>query len=219
MSQAAPPRTTDPADWRKLYALGLPPGSVRAGLAILIFATTWALLVAQPHREVPDYLRDLLFIIMGHYFASRRQAAPGAEAGPPPLWLPKGSVRLILVIGTAAVAAVLHRRGRLTDVGHNPGVETLLLVGGFLLGVVLNAVYQWWTDRGHRPPRLVEDVRALLASAAAVALVALVVNTRLAPLFPREGIDALFSGAVGLGRFGPEHLLAAFVGFYFGSRS
>jgi hypothetical protein len=55
-------------DWRRLHALGLPAGSVRALLAVLMFATNWGLLVLRPQREVPDYLRDLLFIIMGHYF-------------------------------------------------------------------------------------------------------------------------------------------------------
>jgi hypothetical protein len=32
-------------------------------------------------------------------------------------------------------------------------------------------------------------------------------------------IDSTFAGWIHLGRFGPEHLLAAIVGFYFGSRS
>src|SRR4051794_32368249 len=64
-------------DWRRLHALGLPSGSIRALLALLIFATTWALLVLRPTREVPDYLRDLLFIIMGHYFAARSRAIRG----------------------------------------------------------------------------------------------------------------------------------------------
>ena len=46
----------------------------------MVFATTWGLglLVVRPSQEVPDYLRDLLFIIMGHYFASRGRADHGA---------------------------------------------------------------------------------------------------------------------------------------------
>src|SRR5215210_4654090 len=113
-------------DWRRLHALGMPSGSVRALLAILIFATTWGLLVLRPSQEVPDYLRDLLFIIMGHYFASRRRADQGDEPGPPPLYLPRGSVRLLLVIGCVAVAVVLFRRGQLTTPAKHPGVVTLL---------------------------------------------------------------------------------------------
>ena len=146
--------TQSHVDWRRLHALGLPSGSIRALLAILIFATTWGLLVLRPSREVPDYLRDLLFIIMGHYFAARRWSDQGDEPGPPPLYLPRGSVRLILIAGCVAVALVLFQRGQLTTPRENPGVVTLLLVGGFLLGVVLNAVSDALRERGYRPPRL-----------------------------------------------------------------
>src|SRR4051794_22872147 len=86
-----------PADWRRLHALGMPAGSVRALLAVMIFATVWGLLAFDPSREVPDYLRDLLFVIMGHYFATRKKAGQDAdgkaEVGPPPLFLPNGTVR------------------------------------------------------------------------------------------------------------------------------
>jgi hypothetical protein len=202
-----------------MHALGLPAGSVRALMAVGVFATVWGLLLVDPSREVPDYLRDLLFIIMGHYFASRRRADSSAEEpGPPPLYLPRGSVRLLLVAGCAAVAVVLYRRGRLTALEGNPGAVTLLLVGGFFLGVALSAAGHWWKGRGHTTPRFVEDARALVSMAAAVALVVLVWN-RLFPFFPPEQVDASFSQWVRLGRYGPEHVLAAVVGFYFGSRS
>jgi hypothetical protein len=205
-------------DWRRLHALGLPAGSVRALLALLIFATTWGLLVLKPTQEVPDYIRDLLFIIMGHYFAARRRSGPAEEPGPPPLYLPRGSVRLFLVVGSIAVAVLLFRQGRLTALEQNPGVVTLLLVGGFLLGVTLNSLSTWWRDRGHQTPRILEDLRALISVAAAVILVVLVWNHVLV-LFPTDSVDALLTRRARFGRFGPEHILAAVVGFYFGSRS
>ncbi|WZO97066.1 hypothetical protein EP7_004084 [Isosphaeraceae bacterium EP7] len=207
-------------DWRRIHALGLPSGSIRALLAVMIFATTWGMLVLRPSQEVPDYLANLLFIIMGHYFASRHRAEHGQEpeSGPPPLWLPSGTIRLVLLAGCAAVAALLYRRGQLTEVDRNPGVVTLLLVGGFLIGVVANGLATRWRERGHLRHRGFEDVRALGAMAAAVALVGLVWN-RLFPYFPPEQADALFARWIHFGRFGPEHLLASFVGFYFGSRS
>ena len=95
---------------------------------------------------------------------------------------------------------------------------TLLLVGGFLLGVVLNAVSDALSERGYRPPRLAEDLRALVSLAAALILVVLVLN-RLLLFFPQERIDAILSPWVLIDRYGPEHVLAAVVGFYFGSRS
>jgi hypothetical protein len=201
-----------PLDWRRSHALGLPAGSIRALLAILIFATAWALLLFKPSQEVPDYFRDLLFIIMGHYFASRHRADRVDESGPPPLYLPSGSVRLVLVAGCVAVAVLLYRRGQLTALEENPAVVTLLLV------VVLSAVFTWWKGRGHRPPRIVEDLRALIALAAAATLVVLVLN-RFLFLFPPGRVDTLFVRRLHLGRYGPEHVLAAVVGFYFGSRS
>ncbi len=205
-------------DWRRLHALGLPAGSIRALLAILIFATAWGLLIIRPNQEVPDYVRDLLFIIMGHYFAARRQSEPADEAGPPPLYLPRGTVRLFLVFGSIAVAVILFRRGRLIGLDENPGVVTLLLIGGFLLGVGLSTLSTWWQDRGHRTPRIVEDLRAVISMAAAVTLAILVWNHVL-DLLPADSVDAALSTGAHLGRFGIEHVLAAIVGFYFGSRS
>jgi hypothetical protein len=213
--------TADPSlsvDWRRLHALGWPAGSVRALLAILVFAATWGLLVVRPSHEVPVYLRDLLFIIMGHYFAARRRAGQLEEAGPPPLFLPRGTIRLLLVIGSLAVAIVLYRQGRFSDLERNPGVVTLLLVGGFLLGVALSTLSTWWDERGHHTPRFVEDARALVSIGSAVILIALVWNRHL-QVFPPESVEAHMPVWVHLGRYGPEHILAAVVGFYFGSRS
>ena len=54
--------------------------------------------------------------------------------------------------------------------------------------------------------------------AAGLVLIGLVWN-RLYPVFPPERVDTEFARWVDIGRFGPEHVLAAVVGFYFGSRS
>jgi hypothetical protein len=212
------PTTIAPVDWRTVHALGLPSGSIRALLAIVVFGTMWALLLIQPGTEIPDYLRDLLFIIMGHYFAVRHRASEAPEPGPAPLFLPRGSVRFLLVAGSIAVAVLLFRRGQLTALDQNRGVVTLLLVGGFLLGVAMNAAMSWWKDRGHRTPRLVEDVRAILSLTSAGLLIFLVLN-RVLLVVPPTQINQLIPPDIHLGRFGPEHLLAAVVGFYFGSRS
>src|SRR4051812_1041118 len=158
MTQATE-ESPSPVEWRRLHALGLPAGSIRALLAILVFGTIWGLLALRPAREVPDFLRDLLFIILGHYFASRRRVDRGDEPGPSPLFLPKGSIRLLLVGGCVGVAALLYSRGQLTTPGRHQGVVTLWLVGGFLLGVALHAVSGWVLGEGRRPPRLFEDAR------------------------------------------------------------
>jgi hypothetical protein len=216
-----PADVSDPrshVDWRPLHAFGLPAGSVRALLAVLVFATAWGLLVFHPYQDLPDYLRDLLFIILGHYFAARRRLGAAEEPGPPPLYLPRGSVRVVLVAGTIGVAVLLYRRGQLTDLDKHPAGVSLLLIGGFLFGVVLNAIAMWWRDRGHQTPRLVEDLRAMTAIVAAVSLAALIWN-QVFVIFPTDSVHGLLPRRVQLGRFGVEHILAAVVGFYFGSRS
>jgi hypothetical protein len=213
------PATPAPVvDWRRLHALGLPAGSVRGLLAIVVFGTALGLLALRPTEEVPDYLRDLLFIIMGHYFASRHQASQVPEPGPSPLFLPNGSVRILLIAGCLGVGALLYSRGQLTSPGQHPGVVTLWLVGGFMLGVSLNALWGSILGRDRRSPRIVEDARALISMAAALALVALVWN-RLYVVVSPEQIDQAVAPVFHFGKFRLEHALAAVVGFYFGSRS
>lgn len=207
-----------PDDWRKTHALGLPEGSIRAVLAIGIFATIWVLLIRSPEQEVPDYLRDLMFIIMGHYFASRKQGTVGAAAGPPPLFLPRGTVRLVLFLGFATVAVALFRQGRMKDPTRYPGVVTLMLVGGFLLGVAAAKFHEWRAGRGHRVPRWVEDTRAIVVMVAAVALIVLIWNRFDPILIPRNPVRTDPMNWK-FGPYGTEHLLGALVGFYFGSRS
>ena len=187
-------------------------------LALVVCGTIWGLLLRRPDREIPDYLRDLLFIILGHYFAARARADQEPEAGPPPLFLPRGTVRLVLIAGFVLVAVFLHRRGRFLPIGGHPGAVTLILVGGFLLGVVLRKISSWWQGRGRRLPRFVEDLRAAAAVLAALILVLLVWN-RLFPFLPRPRPGTLQNFRLKFGEYGPEHLAAAVVGFYFGSKS
>jgi hypothetical protein len=187
-------------------------------MALLVFGTLWGTLLLRPGMELPEYLNDLLFIILGHYFAVRGAAVANEEPGPPPLYLPRGSVRLLLIAGFVATAVPLQRQGRLGEVEKNPGVVTLLLVGGFLLGVVLRQIAAWWSGWGHPTPRVVEDVRAAVSLLATVALV-LIVWDRVVPFLPRTSAGALHEIKLGMGKIGPPHVLAAIVGFYFGSRS
>jgi len=220
-----PPPTPPPpglieTDWRKLHALGLPGGSVRALLAVMIFAGIWVWLCVRPQQEVPPYLEDLMFIILGHYFASRAAADTGPEPGPPPLYLPRGTIRLVLVGGFCVVGIALARRHQVWvadpagGVRLNPGAVALILVAGFLIGVLLSRVRQWWVTRGRRFPRIVEDVRAIISLAAAVALLLIVFGLWSPPAHgPLLRVQHFFS------KYHAEDVLAAVVGFYFGSRS
>jgi hypothetical protein len=188
-------------EWKAVNALGLPAGSVRALLALVIFGGIWLWLYRSPDREVPPYLRDLMFIIMGHYFAARQ--AKNVD-GPSPLYLPRGTIRLLLFGGFFAVAiAVLGRDG----FSVNEAWVTLTLVGGFMLGVLTNALLG-----RRRLPRVVEDVRAIVSLAAGVALIVLVFDLWRPPAEWTHFQSYLV-------KYKAEDVLAAIVGFYFGSKS
>src|SRR5438034_4863082 len=95
-------------DWRNRHAFGWPEGSIRAILALIIFGAIWTWLALRPMSEVPPYLQNLMFIIMGHYFAARGRSAK--DGSPRPLYLPIGTVRTMLFAGCFAVAGLLFYR-------------------------------------------------------------------------------------------------------------
>jgi hypothetical protein len=184
-------------------------------MALIVFGCLWAYLVLHPDREVPEYLRDLLFIILGHYFAVRSRQSAESAAGPPPLYLPRGTVRVLLAAGFVVTTVLLYRQGRLLAVAQNPAVVTLLLALGFILGVIMQQVWARLTG-GNRPlPRVLEDSRALVSLAATIFLVVLIWD-QFAPQPLQWGLD---QRDLGLGKIRLPHIAAAIVGFYFGSRS
>lgn len=203
MDQARKVNVPSPSDYRREAALGLPHGSVRALLALMITAGIWGWLVLRPEASVPSHLRDLMFIILGHYFAARSQTEPPGK--PAPLHLPRGSVRVVLMLGFLAVGVWLYRQDRLlVSGGLSQSAVTLILVSGFLLGVLMQHV----TPK--RLPRVVEDTRALVSLAAGGALLLLVFGV---VATPKSGLDDF------LLKYSIEEVLAGLVGFYFGSRS
>ena len=197
--------TTEPQDWRKIHALGLPGGSVRALLALGVVGIVCGLLARDPDRELPEHLETLLFIVLGHYFAARGNAPDDPAGGPGPLYLPRGSVRLLLVAALVGVGVLVTQQGGLQ--AHR-GLFTLVLVFGFLLGMLLTRITRWWRRRRPGPSRWFEDLRAVIGLGAVAAL----------------GVHAFVGvlpgpDVVGFGRLGAEQGLAGLVGFYFGSRS
>lgn len=192
------------SDWRRLHALGLPGGSVRALLALGVVGTVCGLLLRDPSRALPEHLESLLFVVLGHYFAARGSAPVDATAGPPPLWLPRGSVRLLLVAALVTVGVMLGRQG---GVESMRGVITLVLVFAFLLGMLITRVARW-VRRRVGGGRVLQDMSAIVGLAA----VGLLAAQAFVGVLP--GLDAL-----AFGRIGPEQALAGLVGFYFGARS
>lgn len=196
---------TPTVDWKRLHALGLPGGSVRALMALGLVGTVCGLLIREPARPLPEPLESLLFVVLGHYFAARGQAPDADPAGgPPPLYLPRGTVRFLLIAGLVTAGVFVVRGG---GEATPRGMVTLVLVAAFLIGMLLTRVTTW-LQRKRGPWRPFEDLRALIGIGAAAAL----------------GVHAFYGilpgpEAVSVGRIGLEQGLAGLVGFYFGSRS
>lgn len=205
-------------DWRELYAFGLPAGSVRSLLTVAIVASSWALTVLHPDKDLPGYLRDLLFLVLGHYFALRRGQSESVEPGPPPLFLPRGTVRLLIVLTFVVTVVLLLRNQGLRKADETPAAYTLLLVLGFLLGVFSSKVAHLLRRRGHRPFRLFSDARASIALLAAAALLVLSWN-QVYGFLPVPRDVPLGRATTPLSRYGLEYVFSAVVGFYFGARS
>ncbi len=186
------------------HPLGLPRGSVRALLLLALGAR--ALIDLRDAKPLQPWLLAALLMSIAAYFSARSGARsgvggtvpdPNAPRVHPPLFLPSGTIRTIVLLGVG-YGAWLWFRHRPDDVG---GAAVVWVLGAFALGVIV----RWMLSRARRP----EDVgvggfghlEALVALACAAGLVAI-------------GLG----GVPGNVPSWTEPLLAAAVVFYFGSR-
>jgi hypothetical protein len=87
--------------------LGMPAGSVRGLLAIQIVLVFWILLLVPAEREhpVPLNMYFLLSLVMVFFVSHGKSIARRGEPTASPLWLPGGTLRFLILAGTAAVFA------------------------------------------------------------------------------------------------------------------
>jgi hypothetical protein len=123
--------------------LGLPHGSIRALLTLLIVAVVIAELARG--REVEVLWTETLMIALAHYFASRRfiKLPPAVirrlteeghlETEARPLYLPRYSIRAVLILAFLGVAIYLYRQDRLFQ---SQSLSILGVVFAYLLGIV-----------------------------------------------------------------------------------
>src|SRR5690348_6290574 len=82
----------------KRHALRLPAGSVRAIHVLGIVGLVCAILLIPGNKTIPPYLIYLLFLMLGHFFASHGVTiARRDDAAPSPLYLPGGMVRFLIL--------------------------------------------------------------------------------------------------------------------------
>lgn len=189
--------------------LGLPSGSIRAILSLLIISV----IVTRTVRSEPVGLLwvETLMIALAHYFTSRRFVDLPAEVlrrleddgvierEGSPLYLPRHTIRILIFLIFAGLAVWLHRRGRLIE------YESISLLGavavyffGLLWRAVVVRIQRW---RPSPPQRRWQDIKAIV--------VLLLVGT------------VALAHLLGLGDLLPlrlDEMAVAAVLFYFGSR-
>ena len=207
MSTVAPPR----------HALGWPQGSIRAILALMVVGLVCALML-MPLRDqrvvpIPAYLLYLLSLVLGHYFAARGHSrTEGDPWNRQPLWLPRGSIRLLLL--TSLTATAIYRYvtdpegfeqqwlASVQSLRDYPMLPVIVLAG-FFLGALLRMLI------GRHPAPWFQDLEAWLSLIAVLLMcVATMIHLVIDPSLS-ERMDLPFW----------EGLLAAVVAFYFGERS
>jgi hypothetical protein len=189
------------ADRGKGEPLGLPRGSVRAILIMTISLICWILFIFG--RDVPNYLLNLVLIMVGYYFAFR--GAPltycGSSAGngkdtKNPLHLPKGVVRWIVVGGFLISMVVLLAAGRMSNDAY---MEFSIILVGLVLGYISRKARVSWLKI--ETPSWIRHTKAVLLISIAIFLFVLFMGGW------ENGIDPLLI-----------RLSMATIGFYFGSR-
>ncbi len=199
------------AENSQVHPLGMPPGSIRAILALTIVGIVIYQIVIGD--GVGLLLSETLSIVLTHYFASRRSVAlplhllqlpeirDWAEHEPNPLWLPRGSIRMIMMVAFVATAIYLLFKGQL----FSPNVVgTIALIFAYLGGVLI----RWLRNRENAPPKqqrsLFIHLQALFVLIACVLMVFLTVTNA-------------GDNHVGLPDW-LEKFSLAFILYYFGSR-
>jgi hypothetical protein len=169
-AQKSPPAATTktPPSVNKRPPLGLPPGSVRALLCLMIVA----FLVIQTARgvRVDVVWSEALMIMLAHYFTTRRfvplsnelrtrlEASGEIEPDESPLYLPKHSVRILLIGAFAGLASYLYEHGRLFE---PQSLSLLVSVGAYLLGITARGFLAWWSHHtGVTAPAWWVDLKA-----------------------------------------------------------
>jgi hypothetical protein len=210
--QAAAPA---PRQYRR-HALGLPAGSIRALLALMVLGVLWLLALYAPTEqgEVPldfIYLQYVMILILAHFFAAHGNTIGKNVSEHSPLGLPGGSVRFLLLAGYIGLIVWLVMNKRTFErAAEGTLFLPLVLVSGFFVGFVVTKLVLFTSPSGQLPFWF-QDVQAWFAL---LAVFGLAIITMI-HLFILPNIQESL-------RFGTttiEIIVAAVVGFYFGARS
>jgi hypothetical protein len=205
--------STAPAPLKR-HALKLPAGSVRAIHVLSIVGLVCAFISMPSSPTIPPYLIYLLFLMLGHYFAAHGVTiATRDDEEPSPLYLPGGTVRVIIfaaLVGcigwrlyTDANGLIQQFKASLELLKEEP-ILPLIILGGFLIGVLVRSVVERF-----EPGAAFKDFEAWISLMALLGiLIAAVIH-----LVVSSGLEeTLYLPAW-------ESFVGGVVAFYFGERS
>lgn len=176
--------------------LSLPRGSIRAIIALTLLGLLSYFLLDV--REAPLSLALVSLLVLGHYFGAR--TGRNEYQGRPPLFLPRGSIRIIIILLILTVTWFMWEEDRLNLIVDERETTVVLVALGLIVGSLIRAVLDFVTGgRMAKPRRLFENVKAILALMATAILV-------IACVTEREGSENI------------ALLVTPFIAFYFGSR-
>ena len=212
---AAAGATVQPVPPAYRQPLGLPAGSVRAILTIIVLALVWTMMLLPNAGDIPIYLYYLMFLCLGSFYAAHGHSISGAHS---PLYLPRGSLRTLIILGFAAVLGWKYYLTRdvhaLLDIKPPQLGEAglpLILLAAFFAGVFVSRVIGRMVSARYGQPAWFQDILAWAALLATIGMAAEVLyHGLIKPGLSEENrfTDSTF-----------QMILAAITGFYFGARS
>lgn len=150
--------------------LGLPTGSVRALLTLIVVAVVVARVVL--HLPTDPLWIETLLIALAHYFTSRRFVSlpPSVmqrleqEGVLPkerqPLYLPRNSIRTIIIGTFVGLGIYLYREPKLVT---PEAIALLSMVFAYLFGAIVRGISSWFSKRRSQPiTGFWGDVKALI---------------------------------------------------------
>jgi hypothetical protein len=195
------------------HAFGWPPGSIRAILVLIVVALVCSVMLITSDRNgnpipIPPYLLYLLFFAVGYYFAVRGHSKEVHRNAPPPLWLPAGSIRLLIMaalIATVVWKLYSDREGLIaqltlsTEHIRTQPLLPLVILAGFFAGVLFRVLI----IGKHERSAWAQDLEAWVALVGVVlmgiaALIHLVINPTLDSQIQMPEYEGFLAGVVTL---------------------
>lgn len=156
--------------------LGMPVGSVRAMLTLFVVAVVVVKVAQGQHLEV--LWTETLLIAMAHYFTARRFVALSPEVlnrlqqdgviekESNPLWLPRHSIRLIILAAFGWLGYLLYKQNRIND---TEAVSMVGIVAAYVAGSLFRGVSGWITSTTNRRPSSAwGDIKAIVVLVAVI---------------------------------------------------